>query len=104
MTRLFAFVCGMVFCACGLLPGAEPTRAGRRLLPVPELQADPRIPTLKKVAGHDWGQEITSHAEMERYLKALVKAAPDRAALVPYGTTYEGRTLYYLIIAKPEHL
>lgn len=104
MTRLFATACWMVLCVPGLLPGAEPVRASRRLLPVPDLQPDPQIPTLKKVVGHDWGQNITSHAEMERYLKALVRAAPDRAVLVPYGKTYEGRTLYYLILAKPEHL
>jgi hypothetical protein len=41
---------------------------------------------------------------MERYLKALVGAASDRAALVPYGRTYEGRTLYYLVISSPENL
>ncbi|MCU0980397.1 MAG: M14 family metallopeptidase [Pirellulaceae bacterium] len=103
MTRLSAFTC-FVFCISGWLLAAEPVRSARRWLPMPELAADPRIPTLKKVAGHEWGQDITSYAEMERYLKALVKAAPDRAVLVPYGKTYEGRTLYYLIIAKPEHV
>jgi hypothetical protein len=93
-----------MLCVPGLLAGAESARAARRFLPLPDLQPDPQIPTLKKIAGHDWGQNITSYAEMERYLKALVRAAPDRAVLVPYGKTYEGRTLYYLILAKPEHL
>ncbi len=73
-------------------------------MPAPELQPDPQIPKLKKIVGHEWARDISSHAEMERYLAALVKAAPDRAALVPYGKTYEGRTLYYLMIAKPENL
>ena len=44
------------FCISGWLLAAEPVRSARRLLPMPELQADPRIPTLKKVVGHEWGQ------------------------------------------------
>jgi hypothetical protein len=87
-----------------LLSAAEPVSGKAGWLPDPQLQPDPRIPTLKKIVGHDWAQDITSYDQMERYLKALAKAAPDRAVLVPYGQTYEGRTLYYLIIAKPEHL
>lgn len=92
------------FCATCPLSAATPPGPALRLLPAPELQPDPQVPTLRKVVGHDWAREITSHAEMERYLNALVKAAPDRTALVPYGKTYEGRTLYYLVIAKPENL
>lgn len=103
MTKSLTIAC-FAFCMSGLLLAAEPVRSAQRLLPVPELQADPQIPTLKKVVGHEWGRDITSCAEMERYLKALVKAAADRAVLVPYGKTYEGRALYYLVIAKPDHL
>jgi hypothetical protein len=103
MTRL-STIALFVSCLSNWLLAAEPVRSPRRLLPAPELQADAQIPTLKKVVGHEWGEDITSYAEMERYLKALVKAAADRAVLVPYGKTYEGRTLYYLVIAKPEHL
>jgi hypothetical protein len=94
MKTRFAVAGWLLFCVTGWAQAAEPAAA----------KTDPQIPTLKKVVGHDWAQDITSYAEMERYLKALVKAAPDRAVLVPYGKTYEGRTLYYLIIAKPEHL
>ena len=32
--------------------------------------------------GHGWGEEISSHAEIERYLRALTAAAPDRTRLV----------------------
>jgi hypothetical protein len=89
------------------LPAAD-ARADRKsprwLLPAPELRADPKIPTLKEVVGHDWAAEISSHAEIERYLRALVAAAPDRARLETYGKTYEGRPLYYLVIASPANL
>ena len=60
------------------------------LLPMPEIDADPRIPTLKSVVGHGWGEDISSVAEIERYLRALADAAPDRAKLIPYGQTIAG--------------
>ena len=64
------------------------------MLPAKELDADPKIPTLAQVVGHGWGREISSHAEIEQYLHALAKAAPDRCILTPYGKTYQGKTLY----------
>lgn len=104
MRRSFVIACVWTICTACLSLAAEPTPATHRRLPAPELQPDPQIPTLKKILGHDWARDITSHSEMGRYLNALVKAAADRAALVPYGKTYEGRTLSYLVIAKPENL
>ena len=74
------------------------------LLPLPGVDADPNIPTLQQVAGHAWAQAITSHAGIERYLQALAEAAPDRAKLVRYGSTYEGRGLYYLVITSAPNL
>ncbi len=74
------------------------------LLPLPEVDRDPRIPTLEQIAGHRWAHDISSHAEIERYLRALSAAAPDRTKLVPYGQTIEKRTLYYLVITSPKNL
>lgn len=65
---------------------------------------DERIPTLQQVVGHDWGSEVSSHAEVEMYLQALVAAAPDRLRLVPYGESWEGRTLYYALFGTPANL
>ena len=62
------------------------------------------MPTLKQVVGHGWGEDISSHAEIERYLRALVDAAPDRTRLVRYGQTIEKRGLYYLVITGPKKL
>lgn len=95
-------LCSFLLCISSVAWAAEQAASG--LLPLPDLQADPQIPTLRQVVGHAWGRDITSHADMERYLRALVKAAPDRAVLVPYGKTYEGRSLVYLVIASPENL
>ncbi len=74
------------------------------LLPHPDVQADPKIPTLAEAVGHRWGAEISSHAEIERYVHALAKAAPDRCQLVQYGKSYQGKALYNLIITSPDNL
>ncbi|RMG45016.1 MAG: peptidase M14 [Acidobacteria bacterium] len=69
----------------------------------PGVSYDPAIPTLKQVVGHDWGEHITSYEEMVRYLTALADAS-SRVKLVEYGRTWEGRALYYLIIASEENM
>src|SRR5262249_13776189 len=76
----------------------------RWLLPMPEVDADPSVPTLRQVVGHGWGEDISSTAEIERYLRALQAAAPDRTRLVQDGRTIEQRGLYYLAITAPKHL
>lgn len=86
-------------------PVAPPKRGEPQwLLPVPELVADPKIPTLHAVLGYRWGEDVSDPAQIERYVQALVAAAPDRAKLQRYGTTYEGRPLSYLVIASAENL
>lgn len=70
----------------------------------PGAQYDPAIPTLKQVVGHDFGEKITLHHEVERYLEALQKAAPTRVKLVKYAETWEGRPLYNLFIGAPENI
>ncbi|MHC4405698.1 MAG: M14 family zinc carboxypeptidase [Planctomycetota bacterium] len=85
-------------------PKAGSHKAPDWLLPLPETDADPGVPTLEQVVGHSWAREIPTHAEIERYLHALAAAAPDRAKLVPYGSTYEGRSLYYLVISSPQNV
>ena len=74
------------------------------LLPVPELDVDPKIPTLAQVVGHRWGQDISSHAEIERYCRTLAKVAPDRCQVVRYGQSYEGKGLHYLVLTSADNL
>ncbi|HSD67210.1 MAG TPA: M14 family metallopeptidase, partial [Vicinamibacteria bacterium] len=70
----------------------------------PETRYDPRIPTLKAVVGHELGEEITSPDQIADYLEALAAAAPDRARVVEYARSEEGRPLHVLVIASPERL
>jgi hypothetical protein len=70
----------------------------------PGITYDPAIPTLDRVTGHDWGSEVSAHADVERYLQALAAAAPDRLRLFEYGTSWQGRKLWYAIVANPANL
>jgi hypothetical protein len=62
---------------------------------------DPAIPTSTATLGHDFGEEISSPDQIARYLRALAAAAPDRARLVEYARTWEGRPLHLLVIGAP---
>ncbi len=68
----------------------------------PGAKYDPAIPTLKQTVGHEWGERITSHSEVERYLEALRKAAPNRVKVLKYAETWEGRALYNVFVGSPE--
>lgn len=69
----------------------------------PDARYDPSIPTLQQVVGHDWGEKISTHQEIVAYLQALAQASP-RVRLHSYGESWEGRTLYYLVVASQENL
>ena len=71
---------------------------------MPGATYDPAIPTLEQVVGHAPQQEITAPDEMVRYFEALAAAAPDRARLFSYGTTWEGRPLVMLAIGGPAQI
>jgi hypothetical protein len=70
----------------------------------PGTRFDARIPTLQKVAGHAAGEAITTPDGIADYLAALAAAAPDRARVVEYARSEEGRPLQVLVIGSPERL
>ena len=70
----------------------------------PETRYDPRIPTLKQVTGHELGEEISTPDEIGAYLAALAAAAPDRARVVEYARSEEGRPLRVLVLGSPERM
>lgn len=74
------------------------------LLPVAELDADEKIPTSQQALRYDWGDDISSHYQIETYLGRLAEAAPERTKLVQYGSSYEGRSLNYLVISSPNNI
>ncbi|HEX4608215.1 MAG TPA: M14 family zinc carboxypeptidase [Urbifossiella sp.] len=92
-----------VLCLLGVSVSAAPPAPDRNL-PEPELRPDGKIPPLKDVVGHTWGEDVSSSAEVERYIRALVAAAPTRTRLETYGKTYEGRPLHLLTISSPKNI
>ena len=64
---------------------------------------DPAIPTFKSVVGYDFGEQLTRHSAMERYLNAIAAATP-KVKLQQIGSTYEGRALYYVIVSSAENM
>ena len=88
--------------ACCLLTGAVQPVA-QTLEPLwPGAKYDPSIPTLKQVVGHDPGLEITSPDQIGSYLQALAKAAPTRTRLTEYARTWEGRSLWIIVIGSAD--
>ncbi len=73
-------------------------------MPVKDMDADPDIPDLEKVVGFRWGADHTDHHQIQHYLRALADAAPERTRLVEYGKSYEGRSLYYLVISSASNI
>jgi sugar phosphate isomerase/epimerase len=69
----------------------------------PGSQYDPSVPTLEAVIGHDWGAEITSPADVERYILALAEKSSVVQAS-SFGTSWEGRKLSYLTISSEQNL
>ena len=69
----------------------------------PDARYDPEVPTLEAVVGHAWGDDVSSHAEIERYLTALAEASP-RVRVFEYARSWEGRPLQYLVVASAENL
>ena len=70
---------------------------------LPGTTYDNEVPTLKQVVGHDWAQKISSYPEIVRYIEALASAS-DNVHIETYGKSWEGRTLYYLVIGSKSNL
>ncbi|HXY39532.1 MAG TPA: M14 family zinc carboxypeptidase, partial [Vicinamibacteria bacterium] len=71
---------------------------------VPDARYDPRIPAVKQLVGHELGDEISSPEEIASALAALAAAAPERARVVEYARSEEGRALHAIVLGSPERL
>ncbi len=59
------------------------------------------IPRPAEVLGYEPGTFHTNYGNMERYVDALLHAAPDRVSREPFGRTYEFRERALLVITSP---
>lgn len=68
----------------------------------PEVPAAGPLPTFQEVTGHAFGERVTLHHEMVRYLRVLAEAS-DRVEVVDQGRSWEGRELLMAIVTAPEN-
>jgi hypothetical protein len=61
-----------------------------------------QVPTFRQVTGFDFGERITLHHQMVRYLEALDRTS-DRVTLVNQGRSYEYNDLLLAIVTSPEN-
>lgn len=85
-----------------LQPAAVPSAGAQEL--APGTRYDAKIPTLAQVVGHGIGDELSTPEQIEAYLRALQAAAPDRARLIEYGRTWEGRPLHVFVVGAPDRM
>jgi hypothetical protein len=86
-------------------PAAPAAQAPQNPLDLaPGAHYDSRIPTLKQITGHDYGDAISTPEEIAAYFKALEAASSERLTLIDYGRSYEGRPLYVALIGTPQRV
>lgn len=92
----------LLLCSVVVAQVPDPSASGQKPFEMaPGVTYDPAIPTLEQVTGHAWGVEISAHDEIEKYVHALAAKAPDRVRVVSFGESWQGRTLYYVIVGRP---
>ncbi|HEX3877349.1 MAG TPA: M14 family zinc carboxypeptidase [Bryobacteraceae bacterium] len=70
----------------------------------PGANYDPAVPTPKKAIGYDFGDRVSSHANIVKYMNALAAAEPNRMKVFEYGKTWEGRELIYAVIGSEANI
>lgn len=70
----------------------------------PGADNDASVPTADAVLGHAIGEEIALSAEIRRYFEALAEARPSQVRLIDYGTSWEGRPLWYAVIGSEANM
>src|SRR5574341_788763 len=64
---------------------------------------DPNIPDPSQFLGYKVGSRPARYAQVVSYFETLAKST-GKAKLIEYGKTYEGRSLYYLLIGSEENM
>ncbi|MFC3649372.1 M14 family zinc carboxypeptidase [Planctobacterium marinum] len=70
----------------------------------PGAKYDEETPTLQSLYGYKAGEKLSNTTQIEGYLTALSKAHPDKIQVLPYGQSWQGRTLNYAVISSAANL
>jgi len=60
-------------------------------------------PTFAEITGHTFGEEITLHHQMERYLTRLAEIS-ERVTVFSQGLSWEGRQLWVAVVSHPDNM
>jgi hypothetical protein len=71
---------------------------------LPRATYDPTVPTLEKILGFGWGEEITDPGQVLKFAQALAQGAPARVRLLEYARSPEGRPLVLLIVGSSANI
>ena len=69
----------------------------------PDLNYDQDITSPQEFLGYELGAEYTFHHQVMDYFKQLDEES-DKLSFHKYGTTYEGRDLYYAVISSEDNM
>ena len=61
-----------------------------------------QVPTFRDVVGHAFGERVTQHHQMVRYLETLAAASP-RVTIEERGESWEGRTFVMAVVTSPDN-
>lgn len=70
----------------------------------PDADYDPSVPTLEQTVGHEFGEAITTSADIDLFLQALRDHSPDRMQIESYAESWQGRDLTYAVISSAENM
>jgi hypothetical protein len=64
--------------------------------------AGAQVPAFRDVTGHDFGERITLHHQMQAYLERLAATSP-RVRIIRQGESWERRALLLAVVTSPEN-
>ena len=99
MRRALMRLAGVILCSSAALTSAHAQPARFDFYDRGPYRA--AVPRPAQVLGYEPGTFHTSFGNMERYVDALLAAAPDRVKREPFGRTYEFRERALLIVTSP---
>ncbi|MGX5914234.1 M14 family metallopeptidase [Aliidiomarina sp. Khilg15.8] len=83
---------------------AAPTSQADTLPVFPDSDYRDDVARVSDVLGYELGSRVSSPEAIRDYYEHLAEQHPDRIKLVPYGETWEGRELFYVVISNADNL
>lgn len=81
------------------------TAAANQIVPdFPDSDYQARVASVEDILGYPLGTRISSPEQIRRYYDYLASAHSQSIRLVPYGESWQGRELYYVVISSPQNL